>query len=286
MEFVECDIFGNEIKADPILEHPYSEERVSVLDTKRGEWKARKQLWKNTGIKSEIGRDAVAIHIGTNKERPEVDSNYTSIFDPVLCEVVYRWLCPAGGKILDPFAGGSVRGIVANYLGYNYTGIDIRSEQVESNHEQAAQIVPVNEPKWIVGDSDKVLDNITEEYDLVFSCPPYGDLEVYSELPGDISNIHTYGNFLKAYKQIISKCVDKLRRGGCACFVVGEFRGKDGNYVGFVPDTISAFVEAGMEYVDEVILLNVVGSASMRAKGNMKTKKLVKIHQNVLIFRK
>lgn len=41
-----------------------------------------------------------------------------------------------------------------------------------------------------------------------------------------------------------------------------------------------------MEYVDEVILLNQVASASMRAKGNMKTKKLVKIHQNVLIFRK
>ena len=214
MEFVECDVFGNEIKSDPILEHPYSEERVSVLDTKRGEWKARKQLWKNTGIKSEIGRDAVAIHIGTNKERPEVDANYTSIFDPVLCEVVYRWLCPEGGKILDPFAGGSVRGIVSNYLGYNYTGIDIRDVQVKSNEEQAAQIVPVNPPKWIVGDSAVALDALAEEYDLVFSCPPYGDLEVYSELPGDISNIHTYGNFLKAYKQIISKCVDKLRRGG------------------------------------------------------------------------
>lgn len=286
MEFVECDIFGNEIKSDPILEHPYSEDPASILDTKRGEWKSRKQLWKDTGIKSEVGRDAVAIHIGTNKEKPEVAANYTSIFDPVLCEVLYRWLCPAGGKILDPFAGGSVRGIVANYLGYNYTGIDIRKEQVESNEEQAAQITPTNPPKWMVGDSSKVLDNVTEEFDLVFSCPPYGDLEVYSDIPGDISNIHNYGNFLKAYKQIISKCVNKLRRGGQACFVVGEFRDKDGNYVGFVPDTIAAFVEAGMVYQDEVILLNQVASASMRAKGNMKTKKLVKIHQNVLIFRK
>ncbi len=37
----------------------------------------------------------------------------TSIFDPVLCELAYRWFCPPGGLILDPFAGGSVRGIVA-----------------------------------------------------------------------------------------------------------------------------------------------------------------------------
>ena len=32
----------------------------------------------------------------------------TSIFDPVLCEIAYRWFCPAGGTVLDPFAGGSV----------------------------------------------------------------------------------------------------------------------------------------------------------------------------------
>ena len=32
----------------------------------------------------------------------------TSIFDPVLCEIAYRWFCPQGGTVLDPFAGGSV----------------------------------------------------------------------------------------------------------------------------------------------------------------------------------
>jgi hypothetical protein len=31
----------------------------------------------------------------------------------VLCEIAYRWFSPPGGLILDPFAGGSVRGIVA-----------------------------------------------------------------------------------------------------------------------------------------------------------------------------
>ena len=41
----------------------------------------------------------------------------TSIFDPVLCELAYRWFCPPGGVVLDPFAGGSVRGIVASKLG-------------------------------------------------------------------------------------------------------------------------------------------------------------------------
>ena len=35
----------------------------------------------------------------------------TSIFDPVLTEIAYRWFCPSGGKILDAFAGGSVRAL-------------------------------------------------------------------------------------------------------------------------------------------------------------------------------
>ena len=60
----------------------------------------------------------------------------TSIFDPVLCELIYRWFAPKAGVVLDPFAGGSVRGIVAARLGLTYVGIDLRAEQVAANREQ------------------------------------------------------------------------------------------------------------------------------------------------------
>ena len=61
--------------------------------------------------------------------------NCTSIFDHVLCEMVYRWFCPPGGAVLDPFAGGSVRGIIAVKLGRSYTGVDLRAEQTEANRD-------------------------------------------------------------------------------------------------------------------------------------------------------
>lgn len=179
-----------------------------------------------------------------------------------------------------------MRGIVANYLGYNYTGIDIRQEQIDSNREQASEILDVDrQPNYYVGDSNKVLDKLTMEYDLVFSCPPYADLEVYSDLEGDISNMK-YDDFLVAYRSIIKKACFRLKKGGFACFVVGEVRGKNGNYIGFVPDTIKAFTDCGMGFYNEAILLNPIASASMRADGNMKTRKLVKVHQNVLVFKK
>lgn len=287
-EGVDYDLFGNPIQTDPILRDEFIEPPFSVLDTKSGSWQNRKTLWKSKGIKSEIGRDAVAFDnmewINKNTDM-KLDSN-TSIFYPALCEVIYKWFCPENGDILDPFAGGSVRGIVANYLGYNYTGIDIRQEQIEANREQAQEILDFdNQPNYYVGDSNKVLDKIVREYDLVFSCPPYADLEVYSDLEGDISNMK-YDDFLVAYRSIIKKACFKLKKGGFACFVVGEVRGKDGNYIGFVPDTIRAFTDCGMGFYNEAILLNPVHTAAIRAKGNMKTKKLVKVHQNVLVFKK
>lgn len=279
------DLFGNEIVTDPILREQFIEPPFSVLDTKSGNWQRRKKLWSSLGIKSEVGRESVVINMDTQKKENN-SASYVSIFDPALCEVLYKWFCDEGGEILDPFAGGSVRGIVANKLGYKYTGIDIRQEQIDSNREQALDILNVdNQPQWYVGDSNEVLNGFNKQFDFVFSCPPYADLEVYSDLKGDISNM-PYNEFMKAYESIIAKACSLLKTDGLACFVVGEVRNKQGNYIGFVPDTIRAFEKCGMKFYNEGILLNAIASASMRANGNMKTRKLVKVHQNILVFKK
>lgn len=283
------DLFGNQIIQDEILRDKFIEPPFSVLDTKGGNWIKRKKLWSRLGIQSEIGREAKTFgKFNPNKGKSDrFDDKAISIFNPALCEVLYHWFCESGGNILDPFAGGSVRGIVANYLGYKYTGIDIRQEQVESNRDQAFKILPIeNQPNWFVGDSNELLENKWMiDFDLVMSCPPYADLEVYSDLDGDISN-KPYHEFLKLYESIIKKSCKHLKNGGFACFVVGEVRDKNGFYLGFVPDTIKAFEKCGMRFYNEAILLDQLGNASMRANGNMKSKKLVKVHQNILVFKK
>ena len=280
------DLFGNEIIKDELLRDKFIEPPFSILDTKSGNWQRRKRLWIGKGLKSEVGRDAKVINMGATAVEKN-SAEYVSVFDPALCEVLYHWFCDEGGTILDPFAGGSVRGIVANYLGYKYSGIDIRQEQVDSNREQAINILPIeNQPQWYVGDSNELLnDNWNTKFDMVMSCPPYADLEVYSDLEGDISN-KPYKQFLEIYESIIAKSCKLLKVGGYACFVVGEVRDKNGFYIGFVPDTIKAFEKCGMKFYNEAILLNAIASASMRANGNMKSQKLVKVHQNVLIFKK
>ena len=292
---MEVDLFGKEIVKDVLLRDKFMEPPFSVLDTKGGGWQTRKRQWKQLGIESHLGRDAecnVKTMSGLTPE--EYEKKYgrkpmegVSIFDPALCELIYNWYCPENGTILDPFSGGSVRGIVANYLGYNYTGIDIRQEQIDSNREQALKLLPVDkQPQYYVGDSNVVLTELMPMYDLVFSCPPYADLEVYSEMKEDLSTME-YNEFIKVYAEIIKKAVAKLKSGGYACFVVGDIRDKKGFYRDFISHTKQAFINAGAGLYNEAILLQPLGTAMLRAGKIFEAGgKLTKVHENVLIFKK
>lgn len=215
-------------------------------------------------------------------EGPDTYASGTSIFDPVLCELAYTWFSAPGAHILDPFAGGSVRGIVAAYLGRKYTGVDLRPEQIAANVEQAAAIVPDNMPTWIVGDSAEALPD--GPFDFVFSCPPYADLEVYSDDPRDISTME-YSDFLAVYRSIIRQSIERLHDDRFACFVVGDVRDKRGIYRNFVSDTIAAFQDAGAMLYNEAVLVTAVGSLPIRVgKQFTSGRKMGKTHQNVLVF--
>tara|TARA_R100001443_G_scaffold75741_2_gene83274 strand:+ start:591 stop:1523 length:933 start_codon:yes stop_codon:yes gene_type:complete len=297
------DLFGNEVIEPNTLKNKYIIPPFSIFDTASGDWQNRKNKWKSLGIESEVGRensnsnqrmtsDGKMIGLKSKKTstiRLETTGNditknpYISIFDPVLCEVIYNWFAIPNGTILDPFAGGSVRGIVANYLDYQYTGIDLREEQILSNQSQALKIVPDNLPEWIDGDSNVELNKFDRTFDFVFSCPPYYDLEVYCDDLRDLSNMD-YSLFNFTYQSIINKACKLLKDNRFACFVVGNIRDKDGYMIDLVGQTIKCFESSGLKFYNEIILKNAVASASMRADNNMTYKKVVKIHQNVLVF--
>ncbi len=215
------------------------------------------------------------------------ESSGTSIFDPVLCELAYRWFSPPGGTVLDPFAGGSVRGIVASKLGRQYVGVELRAEQVEANCAQCSEICGDDEhpPAWVCGDSRNIDKHCADvDADMVFSCPPYADLERYSDDPADLSTMD-YADFRAVYFEIIAKACARLRPDRFACFVVGEVRDNKGAYIDFVGDTVQAFRDAGLAYYNEAILITAAGSLPIRAgKQFSSSRKLGKTHQNVLVF--
>lgn len=256
----------------------------TVLNARDGTWQERKNDWLSLGIKSEKGREQDLLGFSIVST---IAVGSTSVFDPVLCEVAYSWFSRQGDTILDPFAGGSVRGIVAAMTGRQYVGVDLSERQIEENRAQAATICAEceNHPVWHNGDSKnirKIADGV--EADFIFSCPPYADLEVYSDNPADLSTM-PYDAFVKAYTEIIGEACAMLRNDRFACFVVGEVRGKKGAYYNFVGDTIAAFKAAGLEYYNEAVLVTMVGTLPIRTgKTFNAARKLGKTHQNVLVF--
>lgn len=268
----------------------------SILDTRAQAWQRRKRQWLGLGIKSEIGRgDSTYVYAIGDKTKWEAtkDGNTgmpdttagVSVFDPVLCELIYQWFCPPNGQIIDPFAGGSVRGIVACYTGYKYWGCELRPEQVEANKAQGQTIIPDNLPEWVCGDSWHEARHAPTA-DFIFSCPPYGNLETYSDLPGDISNME-YAEFLLRYTRIIRRTCQKLRDNRFACFVVSNYRNNNGIYHNLVGDTVQAFERAGLGLYNEGVLINAIGSLPVRVpRAFQDNRKFGRVHQQVLVFYK
>jgi len=141
-------------------------------------------------------------------------------------------------------------------------------------------------PVWHVADARELAKVLPADFaaDLVFSCPPYADLEVYSDDPRDLSTMD-YPAFVEAYRQIIAAAVGRLRDDRFACFCVGDVRDKKGFYRGFVSETIAAFEAAGARLYNEAVLVTAVGSLPLRTGKQFETsRKLGKTHQNVLVF--
>lgn len=262
---------------------------MATFDARQGYWADRKRHWINIGIKSEEGRGEESgafsmRHIGAAYGRKEAPES-RSIFDPVLTELFYRWFVPEREVVLDPFAGGSVRGIVAGKLSRGYAGIELRREQVVANYEQLNKIPVFIKPKWYVGDSHQILDHLPTGYGGVFTCPPYAYLEKYSDDPADLSNME-YPQFLKRYREIITKSITRLNPNRFAGIVVGDVRDKrEGHYLNFVGDTITAFLDAGVKlYINGILIVQANTIGIRAAKPFLASRKLMTSHQHVLIF--
>lgn len=287
------DLFGDIVKpkASGLVAERFTFPPFSVLDGRSSDWQERKRAWLAIGIRGETARQCVGANawndlalnprVAESTKKIAAVGDGPTVFDPVLCELAYRWWCPPSGQIVDPFAGGSVRGVVAAMLGRRYWGGELRAEQVEENRKQATELdVAVT---WETGNSAVTLSGAPEA-DFVFSCPPYGDLERYSDDPADLSAME-WPDFLLAYRKIVATAVARLRADRFACFVVGDFRDRGGLYRNFVSETIAAFVTAGAALYNEAILVGAVGSASMRVSRQFAAgRKLCKTHQNVLVF--
>lgn len=228
-------------------------------------------------------------HTGARDEtfRKDHESIYTgthSIFPAPLMEMILvRYGGPPGSKILDAFAGGPPRGLVASIMGYQYTGFEIRQEQIDEN-EALLEKLKLTGATYVKSDG-RFLD-ITDQFDCGITCPPYFNLEVYSDQTDDVSNFSTYSEFNASMWCCSNAYRERIKPGGFVCVIVGLFRDKQtGELIDFPAHTVENFREAGFLYWQHIILSKNFASAAVRAGNSWRGEKLVPRHENLLIFR-
>lgn len=291
----------------------------SVLDTRNGYWQARKKLWRDkigdlgesrndkliTSLeikfkdlyqktrqhREELGisfREYLDKYVSEEekaREASKVLSQGVSLFDPVLSEICCRWFTPReGAKIFDPFAGDTQKGLVFGMCGYEFTGIELRQEQVEINNRVIeGRELPV---RYINDDGQNVASHIeADSQDLLFSCPPYFDLEKYSDLPNDASNQKTYGEFIDILRNAYTSALGCLKDNRFVVIVVGDVRDRStGFYYDFCGDIKRIFKDNGVNLYNEIILVETGASTALRAARYMESRKVAKMHQNILVF--
>ncbi len=213
-----------------------------------------------------------------------------SYFNPFLCRIVYSSYCPEGGRVFDPFAS-VVRPYVAQLMGFDYTGCEVRPDEAE----KIASFLASSSPLLGDGDGKASVLNIDcrefqgEGFDLVFTCPPYWNLEKYSDIPADLSNVDDYESFLYQMSFVFDVCRRAMSPNAYCCFVVSDFRDysegrkRVNRLVPFVADMIHAGERSGLCLYDKVILRKPLGTAPARTKlwNNRKT---VRIHEELLVF--
>lgn len=255
----------------------------SILEVRKGYWQDRKRLWKS--LIGENGETRKGTLFAENTFIAELGT--VSILDPVLCEVMLSWFgmpTDIKSKCFDPFAGDTSFGFVAATKGCEFTGIELRPEQVAINQNRCEGMAA----RYICDDGQNVAKHIEpNSQDFLFSCPPYFDLEVYSDRPDDASNQGNYSDFLKILDNAFSDACKCLKNNRFAVVVVSNIRDKkNGHYRNFVDDVIRLFQRNGLAFYNDIVLVDSLGSAPRRAAHNMASRKVVKVHQNVLVFYK
>ena len=270
---VELDLFGQEHKRLSMSD------RIGFLPISI--WKPN---WEVVKTLKELVGDAGETRNLVGRKMQLLGSKYTtSIFNPHLAQMILSAYCPAKAKIYDAFAGGGTRGFIASAMGHDYTGVEIRQEEVDRIEKQQAEL---KTPFKILQGDSRFYAIEPEYFDFSYSCPPYYDLEVYSTLDGDMSNVSTYEEFLSMLKQSLEVTYKGLNPGAMCIWVVGNFRKNDGSLRHFNGDTIRLGLEIGFQLWDELVFWGASDAAFQRSGQFVANRKSVRVHEYIIIFKK
>ena len=101
---------------------------------------------------------------------------------------------------------------------------DIFNDYVDKPHRKLFGTKPPYSLKTFCIPSENMTEVIDGDYDTVFFCPPYYDLEIYGGSDLQSTTLYqTYEEWLDLYwRKTVNECYKVLNTGGMFCFVMGR----------------------------------------------------------------
>jgi hypothetical protein len=135
-----------------------------------------------------------------------------SVFRPVVAKFVYERFCPPNGTVWDPCVGFGGRLLGAIAAGVQYLGTDVEQPTVDGNIRMST----------VLGVSTRIVCTRAENFDpgvsldLVFTSPPYFDLEDYgaASKEAERSYASAHGWVRQFLRPVVRTAANRLRGGG------------------------------------------------------------------------
>lgn len=208
-----------------------------------------------------------------------------SVLDPVACEVILRFFMPKDGrKVYNPFGGGVQFGFVSADYGYDYTASEIRQNQCDANNAICAKLK--GSAKWIRSDSSTFEPDFRP--DLVFTCPPYYQVEDYLDYdgnppPGELNSLPTYEQFRDTLFAGYKKAIDALNDDCFFVVMTGDSRDKKGAYYCCEAEHELFFKQQGLSVYNKIIYLECEFTRLAHAKKTLHQRKFPKREQKIIV---
>ena len=167
-------------------------------------------------------------------------------------------------------------------MGRRYYGIDLNLEQCAANAKYAS----LHGLSGVAWGRAAAQEHEPPAHDLLFTCPPYHDREVYSDDPRDLSAMD-WGRFTDRHQRIMESWVARLKISGFAVWVVGSWRDKAGGLVDFPGLVVAQGQRAGLQLWDRLVLREPLVTAQARWRKPWDAKRrTTRTHQEIIVFKK
>jgi len=214
-----------------------------------------------------------------------------SEFNPTTTKNIISFWSQSGDLILDPFSGRT-RALVSHAMNRMYVGFEVSSDVVSYMDAKFCELGLKGDKNFnvdIVNDDCKHLSQYygDVEFDMVFTCPPYWNLEKYESCNGQLSDITDYNVFLTELVSRLVEAFKRLKIGGYMCVVVGDFRRK-GEYITFHSDLLQSLKSFDCLKLHDVVTIQNIpfNTAAFYFGSRKKHKYTTKSHEYLLVWKK